>query len=50
VRRKGSARIRHVMKWNEALTGILELPSDDRVPLIQFEGKVSVTVYPFGVV
>ena len=29
---------------------VLELPSDDGIPLVEFEGKVSVTADPFGVV
>lgn len=33
-----------------ALTRVLELPSHDRVPLVQLQGKVSVRVDPLGVV
>lgn len=32
------------------LTRVFELPSDNTIPLIQFEGKVAVTLDPFRVV
>ena len=32
------------------LTRILELPSDYTIPLVQLEGKISVTLDPLGVV
>lgn len=31
-------------------TGVLELPSNDRVPLVQSERKISMTLDPLGVV
>lgn len=30
--------------------GVLEFPSDDRVPLVKLEGEISVRVDPFGIV
>jgi hypothetical protein len=31
-------------------TRVLELPSDDRVPLVESKGKVSVRLNPLGIV
>lgn len=35
---------------HERLTGVFEFPSDDAVPLVQFQRQVPVAFDPFGVV
>lgn len=52
MRRKGSAldQPSSPARGTEARTGVLELPSDDRVPLVQLEGQISVRTNPLGVV
>ena len=32
------------------LTRVLKFPSDDTVPLVEFERKIAMTLYPFSVV
>lgn len=44
------ALLPHELSCTKERGGLLGLPSDDRVPLVQAEGKITVTADPLGVV